>query len=666
MTRDPARTAQRKSLLVYDAPLRLEALPEQPEAERLVFPLREDSALLARVTAQLAAQGAPVVCLDSARVLEAVLDETRQAYVDFVGRLPDAPGPFGVPLARWLSGDRRGTLWWLGLVADKNPFKSTTLNRLAQQAAVARSLEESGAQALEVCLLDQALAESLEQLARSRNVAFRNLRPAALPPSPGPLAVLRGLLRLARYFRGLMGQPGHPLPAPGPNELTILTYFPNYDRAAASQGRYLDGYYRALQQALLQRPRPPAFLAVNLTEDPAELDAARRLATADPPLTLLGAFFTPGMALGAALTLFLGHLRFRLAEGRIARLHVLGGANVYALFRHEWQASFSGYAGLAGLLYLRLFRAALRRLKPERCLFLYEGYALERALIMARDEASPRTRLLGYQHGTVSPMYTGYFPGRGGCPEGAPFPDELLCNGPAPLRLLLALGWPEGRLRLVEGLRYQHLRELARTPRAGRPRALLVLFSISPDESRALLASLCEAFGRAEDLPPGLEIWLKPHPFLPPAGLAPEGGLPEHFQLREEPLDELLPGAAAALSGETGAGLEAYAASAVLLCALSPGWMNMSPMRGRSAPGFATVCGAREFRDAVRAVLAGELAAPTPEQRLALVEDFFCQSGEAGPLARFLEALDLDAGERPLARPAAAPAGRVCRQPAGG
>jgi hypothetical protein len=187
----------------------------------------------------------------------------------------------------------------------------------------------------------------------------------------------------------------------------------------------------------------------------------------------------------------------------------LGGKPAGALLAHalRWDLGRGGY-----FYNLLVHRAALRllaRWQPQWLLYPFEGKSLEKMLLLAARTASPRTRIIGYQHTSITPRHATliFAPGEAAA---TPLPERVVAVGEVTRRYLEAEGrYPAGFLVTGCALRQRGGTPLERRSGEGKPRLLLALSSSRQElvEAVALCRSAVEHGG--------VELAIRPHPEFP-------------------------------------------------------------------------------------------------------------------------------------------------------
>jgi len=334
---------------------------------------------------------------------------------------------------------------------------------------------------------------------------------------------------------------------------------------------------------------------------------------------------------------------FMSAQKAIARLHTFGEYNFYSLFKDDWYSSFAGATGYLGLLYHGCFQKMFAEVRPKRCIYCLEFHAWEKALVYARNKSSVATRLYGYQHSTMSKMLLNYFTdpqeiqGRRGFP--LPLPDYIICNGHLPFFYMKESGLPQDRLIIAEAIRYNYLKRSLVSIAHKNNRVVLIAFSINADESSALFNLAYRAFRNMD----GIEVWLKPHPFLSldkVFALSSLSAEQNPFFVKNGNIEEYLRDARVVIAGESGVAIEALAMGCHVITVNVPEWINMSPLRNIQSNLVLTVNSPDEC---LRRVL--DILHSAYEPRIHAVEaqriisDFFYLNPDSDVPNRFLNAL---------------------------
>lgn len=148
-----------------------------------------------------------------------------------------------------------------------------------------------------------------------------------------------------------------------------------------------------------------------------------------------------------------------------------------------------------------------RNLRPQNLIYPYENKSLEKALLLAVREASPGTKIVGYQHTSITPRHIGLRFSREEA-RNTPLPDRIVTVGEITRKYLEEHGnYPKQMLVAGCALRQVRDKPLAlRAPTKDRPRVLLALSS-----SIGELVSAVEFMRQVKSRLPGMEIGVRPH-----------------------------------------------------------------------------------------------------------------------------------------------------------
>jgi surface carbohydrate biosynthesis protein (TIGR04326 family) len=450
----------------------------------------------------------------------------------------------GETLADRLAGGAGLSMWWCSLLYERHPKMTPGLYTVYRLRMLELTAEEEGAGTVRLHGGDGILRASLEAWCEEtgrRLVLEGTMAPTAragflercyrMTP-----ALVRCLVRYVHWRwtvrRLLPPAKGRLAPTSAPSA-TIATYFPNVDKEAARQGRYRSRYWETLHDVLnaeterggpwlrwlfIRFPSPDMTLA----ECIALRDRFRETGKDGASFHYLEEFLTPRGTFRAVLR----HLRIAAAsfrcQGKVRAAFRFPGSKV-DLWPHlgqYWAESFRGWRCLERCIQHEAFEAFRPQAGPQRwTLFPLENCPWERMLTHT-VHASGHGPVFGAQHSTLRPTDFRYFDDprtfSGTC---AVFqPDAIRGNGEGAFAQWRDAGVPDGRLGVVEALRYGYLAKAANasedvTERGSDKPRLLVVTSFFRDETEAHLALLAEAIlAGALD---GHEVLLKAHPYLP-------------------------------------------------------------------------------------------------------------------------------------------------------
>ena len=168
------------------------------------------------------------------------------------------------------------------------------------------------------------------------------------------------------------------------------------------------------------------------------------------------------------------------------------------------------------LVYRAMLRFA-RKYRPARFIYPFENKPLEKMMLLALRQASPATKITGYQHTSITPRHATllFAPGEASI---TPLPDQIVTAGTVTRKFLEDHGnYPPGIFRTGSALRQTWQENpVPAVSRAGKPKILLALSS----STRELVRSM-QFFRQLQETGCDFELGIRPHPEFPLGNLPP-------------------------------------------------------------------------------------------------------------------------------------------------
>ena len=163
---------------------------------------------------------------------------------------------------------------------------------------------------------------------------------------------------------------------------------------------------------------------------------------------------------------------------------------------------------------LRVYYCARRlaqTIRVERCLYPYENRAWERMLILGIRSSSPETRMIGYQHASITLSHTNFILGSGES-NIIPLPDAIVTTGPVIKNWLEKDGnYPTVVFKTGCALRQSGDAQAPPKERVQQINRVLVAQAASLEEYVSTLVFLERAFAGQN----GYDVRIRPHPTIP-------------------------------------------------------------------------------------------------------------------------------------------------------
>lgn len=636
-----------KILFVYDSAIDKSGIQDisiGPHDSVVLFPLTSKACVNGAVLDFCKKSGCAFETVGAAGSINASAEKLRGKYLKFIAELPDRVSKKQRGLKEMFSVDSSMTLWWSSLISEKSTYKSDAFFRLAQLDALVGAARNTGVDKI-VCGFESVkLGRALAEYCACNGVKIENVSclsrcgiKGAFKKMGSELYVKHMVLlvyaaakvflrsvRMKSIFRNLAR------PRYG-RSLALVTYYPNIDVKQAEKGVFGNRFWSNLQESLANDKINVTWISLYVPNNTMSFDDAMRYAVSfingGNAIYFIEEFLSAREQCAAFWRIMVAGLRFMRMEGDIRKAHSMDGYNFYELFRDDWYSSFAGATGYLGMLYYGMFRAAASSAQWSGCLYPCEMHAWEKALVAAFRDVAPNLKLYAYQSGTISRMLLSYFNDPAEISDdraySMPKPDKVICDGNHPFRCLKESGWPEEKLLVGEAIRYYHLRE--HMDRAyPKKKVVLLALSISTEESRSILTFATAALKGMG----GIEVWIKPHPFLDIDRVLSVSGLSGRdlpFGIKKDPIDLLLPDVRIMIVGESGVGVEALAFGCEVITISAPEWIDMSPL-GHERSGVARhVRSPAELKSAVKEIMERAYEPQSVREESArILNDFFC------------------------------------------
>jgi surface carbohydrate biosynthesis protein (TIGR04326 family) len=494
------------------------------------------------------------------------------------------------------------SVWWLSLIAEKNPYKSSAYTLLAKALTLIDLAKGSGSDEI-------WLDEGLEEIGAVLEGAFppgkvRPLRRKGLGIfwNSGGFLFVKEQLRMARFLAGFLFKVAALKVSRGflrerlrrlrESAYLLVTMFPLLDGEALSRGKFVNRAYGSLQRAVQEGVGEPIawFGMYTRIEGVKWKDAvhlAKKVHAAGETFFLHEEFIGFKECLALIFSYGLCVLRTLFSYAHYPRLFRYtrdssDGIDVWPLFKKDFLASFAGKELMVQLSYYHAFSGALSRFRRDGVVLHFaEMHGWERALNAGVDEYASM-RSVGLQHTIVPLLLLNYF--QGGLDRG-PRPDFLACAGKIPYQLFLKDGWPPEKVFVLGAFRFQGLGEILQARGQREPakkEQIVVAFSIDESENEEILRLLHDAFSAGGE---DVRVLLKDHPHTPVRETLRKMKLrldPQIFSITADPLPKLMLESRAMIVKESSSVLYALAAGIPVIVPMLYGMVDLCPLSGLS------------------------------------------------------------------------------------
>lgn len=493
----------------------------------------------------------------------------RQEFIDYVGKMNDAHA-------------KEDPCWWLTSVSEKNPYvsdlflnfcylhvgikyikeSSQDLIIICESPALMRSIyknciEEEG---IELQLFINPMTERLERV-KSR---FHSVTQSSW-------FIIRYTLRIigSRLFILLRNKQ-----ATYKDHLSyVLIHSWTDKRSFQDDFKYSDIYTGDLGERIKERDIPVVYLA-NVLPTFSYHKAMSKLLKSKDDAFLFEEFIGLSDILIALLITRRGSAQSKM------EIYPLTNLDVTDIVSAEMKRDHCNTRSKQAYLTYRASRQIGKKLDIQAFIYPFENHIWEKMTCLGLRHSSPKTRIGGYAHSVVIPMYTAYSLSKYE-KEIIPLPDRIVVNGKRAHDLLIQSGFNEEMIYLGGALRYADTLRSVDTIRERQTQKENVTIIVTPtsgiNETVELVRKVIDAFAEKSKL----NIIIKPHPITPLSKLRshlPE--LPSHFSIDERPVTELLQISDILIYTETTVSIEALAQGIPVLHIASDLRIDMNPLEG--------------------------------------------------------------------------------------
>lgn len=530
--------------------------------------------------------------------------DLRADYLAWIHDIGETPVRGGTLRGALRLDQRVPSYWWMTLMAEKSPMKSRTVYTVFKLRAFEMLCETLEAGAVTYAGHDARIDAVLARWCRETRRTYLHAPPAPRPRRAAPDVMGRRVRFLPHALRGLAwlgwtwwtrvrpvrARRAGPPASGRAADCAVVTFFPNCDMAKLRDGIFRSSYWQELHDLFDRMPSGVDWTW--LYADSADASLSDTLDHRDrcnaggggQRFRLLEEHIGPRVFAGVLCT----WARLALRAPSLIRagtMRPLPGSrmSLRPIVIEDWKASLTGIVAAEAAYYAGAFEAMTRASPaPRRAIYQFENQPWEQALVAAWRRHGVDC-VVAHQHEAVKPLNLRLFADARTCAESGsdakPLPDVLAVGSAQACDAFIETGFPHGRVRLVESLRFRNAAAVA--PIAGRSggAVLLVTGYLAPETRRMLTLSAEAQAAGAFAACSG--ILIKPHPFLPIDDILGAYQFSCRVEVTGEPLETLWPRTAFAfLANSTAAVFDALAAGVPFGVCEPDDDFNLSPALG--------------------------------------------------------------------------------------
>ncbi|MFQ6026264.1 MAG: hypothetical protein ACE5Q6_01975 [Dehalococcoidia bacterium] len=472
----------RATLKDISGPLRYIRLGETPESRHIVDYL---------------SQRPQATEVPKAQVFRELSQDFREKYVEFIGKL---------------NGRNHSLLWWALPFTNKNPL-ATSLCRDLFHFLVIVELVRSSVDPLLVITGNANLAAQVAAWGASENVKTLQMAKGARKWRTLVKELTFGVV-LFSFLKtlGIWLQVRHLKPAADTeNGYTLITSL-FHPASFVAPNSYRDMYFGRLASSSGGRSTDSVCdgtrtIICGLIQEGWRDQLAKLKSLKTPvPVVPVESFLNLGDLLACGFQSLRAYFQPGLMQGPVE----YDGLDLRTLVNRAIRETYhSGNFFLTLRIYYFAARLA-RRQRVTRCLYPYENRSWEKMLIQGFRGASPETRLVGYQHASVTLSHTNFILSRDER-EILPLPDRILTTGPLPETWLAREGnYPPNMFQPACALRQESTAPATPRERRVQLNCILVTLATSIEEYVNTLMFLKKSLVAER----GYQVRVRPHPTI--------------------------------------------------------------------------------------------------------------------------------------------------------
>ena len=550
------------------------------------------------------------------RYVEDYSDRLRKKYLAFVYELGESLFS-GKRVIDHLDAGDGFSYWWMSLISEKNPFKSSRLYGCIRLFALEEILIEHQYTSITLISSDAVTRESIAKLCSNLQIDYFEIDS---PRIKGEYSLRSYFDMLPKLIQGLIAFGRHlllrwqlrDLPKPkwfsGDDAIFLCSYFFNLDKNACDSGDFqarqwgelpntlerMDLKSNWIHQLVFNSGAPPRKIGLKwmsqFNKHPSQLSKHAYLDT-----------FLSGPILIEA---FRDWIRLSISSWKLRSIHTAflqkdSAVDLWPFLKSDWKNSLNGPTAVNNCLWKALFNATLKEIPHQRLgLYLWENQGWEMAMLHAW-RLHGHGKIIGVPHAAIVFWHLNNFDDirtiKSSDLLSKPSPDFLAINGPMAKRAFEEVGMSNEKLLRVEALRYQYLNKffsknnvkifskIDADTASECSYKLLVLGDASFSQTIKMMNCVKSALLIKEI---NLEITLKPHP----ACKFELKNCPDlDFNISQAPLENIINNFDIAFVGNTtSAALDASLSGLAVIIFLEDNDFNHSPLRGDDSVFFAS------------------------------------------------------------------------------
>jgi surface carbohydrate biosynthesis protein (TIGR04326 family) len=370
------------------------------------------------------------------------------------------------------------SLWWMNLLAEKNPVKSNTVQTTLRLMAIRDLIKELNPTRIELYSTKESVSESLIKLCDLHKISFVFYRQKTsiknwsterifkqLPH------VLQGFLFLVNHIFKRWTLRRIPMPEwfSDNSSVFIFSYFFNMDKKKCADGEFYSRQWEIFPEYLAKRGKKINWVHHYLsTPNEPDTSIAKRWISSFNKKKLNNAhyFLDSFLSFNGIVQILKQWFNFVVKTKKFEKniyksLNIFQKGWFWPIMENDWKSSAYGAVAMQNILWVNLFGRAMSKIPKQKLgLYLCENMDWERAFIYFWKKYG-HGQLIAVPHSTIRYWDLRYFDDRRVWDSKdvltQPIPDQIAVNGPLSWNTYRKANQPIDRIVKVEALRYLHL-----------------------------------------------------------------------------------------------------------------------------------------------------------------------------------------------------------------
>lgn len=429
-------------------------------------------------------------CFSVPSYLEINSNRLKDKYLTFINNLGDSRIDKKT-INDHLSLKNGYNLWWMSLVAEKNPFKSSAIFDCLRLLALEEVIIMQNSKKLILHSSSEILAEAVKMLCLNLNVKFywnrikskkkiKKIKTLLDIYRLLPFQIRNFISFIIQLFKlSLLKKQNNSLWFSGETSLTIISFFGNLEKSALDKGNFRSVYWGSLNNIIHDIGKDVNWLQIFSSSPviPSVNSGLLAIKKFNENKSNNGfhVFLESYLSFACILRACLNYIRLFLSrwhwkEKYISAAFQTKGSSVWLwpFLKNDWTTSVRGLIAFQNFLWVELFESAMANIPKQKIgLYLQENQNWERALVHAWKRHG-HGQLTGVVNTPVRYWDLRYFDNLSGSKTASNSilsklylrPNFIAVNGPLSLKSYLDDGYPSDELVSVEALRYENFFEL--------------------------------------------------------------------------------------------------------------------------------------------------------------------------------------------------------------